>query len=39
MKDSTETDPDLAPLVARMERSPARVQVVPPDSPLFGFIL
>jgi threonine dehydratase len=30
---------DLAPLVARMERSPARVQVVPPDSPLFGFIL
>jgi threonine dehydratase len=30
---------DLHPLLARMEHSPGRIQVVPPDSPLFGFIL
>ena len=30
---------DLAPLMARMAESPDRVEVVPPDSPLFGFIL
>jgi threonine dehydratase len=30
---------DLVPLLARMEESPGRVEVVPPDSPLFGFIL
>jgi threonine dehydratase len=30
---------DLDPLLARMQRSPGRIQVVPPDSPLFGFIL
>ena len=30
---------DLSPLLARMQHSPGRIQVVPPDSPLFGFIL
>jgi threonine dehydratase len=30
---------DLAPLLARMQHSPGRIQVVPPDSPLFGFVL
>ena len=30
---------DLGPLLTRMDRSPGRIQEVPPDSPLFGFIL
>ena len=30
---------DLAPLLARMEGMPGRIQVVPPDSPLFGFVI
>jgi len=30
---------DLAGLLARMEESRLRVQKVPPDSPLFGFVL
>ncbi len=30
---------DLTPLLARMKGSPARVQPVPPDGPLFNFVL
>ena len=29
---------DLAPLLDRMDSSPLRVEPVPPESPLFGFI-
>ncbi len=30
---------DLNPLLARMEAAPPRVERIPPDSPLFGFLL